>query len=174
MEPFTILTGVAAALLQNDINTDQISPVLGHGLDPDYGKTLFQRWRFTEEGEEIADFVLNQPQFCDAKILVVGENFGCGSSRESAVWSLAGFGIRCVVARSLADIFRENCLKNGMLPLTLAPEQTTALENRVVAAEGGEPFTADLERQILSGPGGDDIPFEIAAGERQAVARGAG
>src|SRR5687767_12124587 len=115
MQPFTTLTGIAAPMLQDDINTDQIAPVQATRLGRDDRGLLFQRARRREDGSEDPDFVLNRPQFREARILVAGHNFGCGSSREGAVWTMLANGIRCIVARSFADIYRENCLQNGLL-----------------------------------------------------------
>jgi 3-isopropylmalate/(R)-2-methylmalate dehydratase small subunit len=165
MQPFTTLTGVAAPLLVDDVNTDQIAPVF-RSLKPDYAKLLFMRERALPDGRENPDFVLNKPQFRNAAILVAGNNFGCGSSRESAVWAMVAVGIRCIVARSIADIYRENCLQNGVLPVELGPEDASAFEARVVAADGCAPFTVDLPAQRISGPGGPDIAFDIAAPDR--------
>ncbi len=172
MKAFTRLTGIAAPLLQNDVNTDQISPVAGHGVDTDYSNTLFYRQRYDSDDNEIADFVLNLPQFKAAQILITGDNFGCGSSRESAVWSLAGYGIRCVIALSFADIFRENCLRNGVLPVVLPADQHRALASKVAEIDGAEPFTADLEAQKIVAPDKLEFPFDIAAAERDALLRG--
>jgi 3-isopropylmalate/(R)-2-methylmalate dehydratase small subunit len=121
MQPFARHTAVAAPLLEDDINTDQIAPVLpSRSLKQDYKATLFYRARRREDGGEDGDFVLNKPQFRSAGILVTGHNFGAGSSRESAVWSMLANDIRVVVARSFADFYRENCLQNG-LPRALSP-----------------------------------------------------
>src|SRR5580698_10947061 len=120
MQPFTSHTAVAAPLLKDDVNTDQIAPVLhSRGLKEDYKAMLFYRARQRDDGSEDPDFVLNKPQFRNAGILVTGNNFGAGSSRESAVWSMTANGIRVIVARSFADIYRENCLQNGLLPVVL-------------------------------------------------------
>lgn len=172
MEAFSTLTGVAARLDQDDINTDQIAPASGHGMNPDYGKFLFGSMRYAKNGSDVPEFVLNKPQFRDTKILVTGRNFGCGSSRESAVWAFVGYGIRCIVAPSFADIFRENCLKNGVLPITLGDAELTGFRQRITDADGSAPFTADLEKQHLSGPGGSDIAFDIAPAERHALMEG--
>ena len=167
MQPFSRHTAIAAPLIQDDINTDQIAPVLhGRGLKEDYRVTLFHRARRREDGSENPDFVLNKPQFRTAGILVTGNNFGAGSSRESAVWSMLANDIRVIVARSFADIYRENCLQNGLLPIVLAPAEADAFTARVIAADGAAPFTVDLETQRISGPGGDDIGFEIAPADR--------
>ena len=127
MQPFTNHTGIAAPLLLDDINTDQIAPILqSRGLKDDYRVVLFNRARWHEDGSENPDFVLNKPQFRAAGILVTGQNFGAGSSRESAVWSMLANNIRVVVAKSFADIYRENCLQNGVLPVVLGPEDADA------------------------------------------------
>lgn len=167
MQPFTRHTAIAAPLLIDDMNTDQIAPVLhGRGLKEDYRAMLFYRARRREDGSENPDFVLNKPQFRNAGILVTGNNFGAGSSRENAVWSMLANDIRVIVARSFADIYRENCLQNGLLPVVLAPDAADAFTARVIAADGAAPFTVDLETQRISGPGGGDIAFEIAAADR--------
>jgi len=173
MEPFTTLTGVAAPMLVDDLNTDQITPVHREAtLDPDYARMLFSRLRFNDDGSENPDFFLNQEPFRETRILVSGNNFGCGSSREGAVWALAAYGIRCVVARSFADIFRENCLKNGVLPVTLAPEDARRFEALVVEADGAAAFTADLVSQRIACPDGTGFAFDIAPGERTALLEG--
>jgi 3-isopropylmalate dehydratase small subunit len=173
MQPFIRHTAIAAPLIQDDINTDQIAPVLhGRGLKEDYRVTLFHRARRRDDGSENTDFVLNKPQFRSAGILVTGNNFGAGSSRESAVWSMLANDIRVIVARSFADIYRENCLQNGLLPIVLAPAEADAFTARVIAADGAAPFTVDLETQRISGPGGDGIGFEIAAADRMRLLEG--
>jgi 3-isopropylmalate dehydratase small subunit len=173
MQPFIRHTAIAAPLLTDDMNTDQIAPVLqGRGLKEDYRAMLFHRARRREDGSENPDFVLNKPQFCNAGILVTGNNFGAGSSRENAVWSMLANDIRVIVARSFADIYRENCLQNGLLPVVLAPAEADAFTARVIAADGAAPFTVDLETQRISGPGGDDIAFEIPAADRMRLLEG--
>ncbi len=172
MQPFTTLTGVAAPMLQDDINTDQIAPVQAKRLGRDDRGLLFQRARRREDGSDDPDFVLNRPQFREARILVAGHNFGCGSSREGAVWTMLANGICCIVARSFADIYRENCLQNGLLPLELEAEAADALSTRVVDANGTAPFTVDLVQQRISGPGGADIPFEVAPADRMRLLEG--
>ena len=173
MQPFTRHTAIAAPLLQDDINTDQIAPVLhGRGLQEDYRAMLFHRARRREDGSENPDFVLNKPQFRGAGILVTGNNFGAGSSRESAVWSMLANDIRVIVAKSFADIYRENCLQNGLLPIVLAPSAADAFTARVIAADGAAPFTVDLETQRISGPGGGDIAYEIASADRMRLLEG--
>jgi 3-isopropylmalate/(R)-2-methylmalate dehydratase small subunit len=173
VERFTTLTAIAAPLIEDDINTDQIAPLqMQRNLDPDYGALLFGRQRRRADGSEIADFVFNRAQFRNPGILVSGNNFGCGSSREAAVWALRAIGIRCIIARSLADIFRENILQNGMLPIELRPQDAAPFTARVVAADGREPFTVDLESQCITGPGGDDIGFDIAPSDRMRLLEG--
>jgi 3-isopropylmalate dehydratase small subunit len=173
MQPFSRHTAIAAPMLRDDINTDQIAPALhSGGLKEDYKAMLFHRARRREDGSENPDFVLNQPQFRAAGILVTGHNFGAGSSRESAVWSMLANDIRVIVAQSFADIYRENCLQNGLLPVVLGPEDAAAFTARVVAAAGTAPFTVDLVTQRISGPGGPDIAFDIAGPDRTRLLEG--
>src|SRR5204862_7717987 len=125
-----------------DMTPDQIAPIAAlRALKPDYKTMLFARARLRADGSETPDFVLNQPQFRTPGILVTGHNFGAGSSRESAVWSMLANNIRVIVAKSFADIYRENCLQNGLLPLVLEPKDADAFIARVVGVNGAEPFT---------------------------------
>lgn len=173
MQPFTSHTGIAVALLKDDINTDQIAPILhSRSLKEDYKAMLFHRARQRDDGSEDPDFVLNKPQFRAAGILVTGHNFGAGSSRESAVWSMLANNIRVIVAKSFADIYRENCLQNGVLPVVLGAADADAFPARVVVVNGAAPFTVDLATQSISGPGGPDIGFEIAAADRTRLLEG--
>jgi 3-isopropylmalate/(R)-2-methylmalate dehydratase small subunit len=173
MQPFISHTGIAAPLLKDDINTDQIAPIMhSRSLKEDYQATLFHRARRREDGTEDPDFVLNKPQFRAAGILVTGHNFGAGSSRESAVWSMIANNIRAIVARSFADIYRENCLQNGVLPVVLDAADADTFIARVVAADGKAPFTVDLVSQRISGPGGGDVSFEFAAADRTRLLEG--
>ena len=173
MQPFIHHSGIAAPLLVDDMNTDQIAPILqSRGLKDDYQAMLFHRARRRDDGSENPDFVLNKPQFRGAGILVTGQNFGAGSSRESAVWSMLANNIRVIVAKSFADIYRENCLQNGLLPVTLAPQDADAFIARVVAVDGAAPFTVDLVTQRISGPGGPDIAFEISGPDRTRLLEG--
>jgi 3-isopropylmalate/(R)-2-methylmalate dehydratase small subunit len=173
MQPFSRHSGIAAPLLVDDMNTDQIAPFLpSRNLKDDYKVMLFNRHRFKEDGSEIADFVLNKPQFRNAGILVTGHNFGAGSSRESAVWSMLANNIRVIVAKSFADIYRENCLQNGLLPIVLAADEAEAFIARVVRVNGEDPFTVDLLTQRIGGPGGADIAFEIAPADRMRLIEG--
>ncbi len=173
MQPFTTHTGIAAPLLVDDMNTDQIAPFLpSRGLKDDYKAMLFHRQRFREDGSEIAGFVLNKPQFRNAGILVTGNNFGAGSSRESAVWSMLANNIRVIVAKSFADIYRENCLQNGLLPIVLDPAIAEAFIARVVEVDGAAPFLVDLVNRRISGPGGADVDFDISAADRTRLLEG--
>jgi 3-isopropylmalate/(R)-2-methylmalate dehydratase small subunit len=162
MEKFTQLTGVAAPLPMVNVDTDMIIPkqflktIKRTGL----GKNLFDEMRFTPDGEEVPEFVLNQPAYRNAKILVAGDNFGCGSSREHAPWALLDFGIRCVIATSFADIFYNNCFKNGILPIILPQEDVDKLLDD--ASRGANAtLTVDLEKQEITGPDGGSISFDI-------------
>jgi 3-isopropylmalate dehydratase small subunit len=136
-------------------------------MKPDYKKMLFMRAR-----DEDSDFPLNKPQFANPGILVTGENFGAGSSREAAVWSMLANNIRVIVAKSFADIYRENCLQNGLLPVVLGDSDADAFIARVVKADGSAPFTVDLQTQKISGPGGPDIAFDIPAADRMRLLEG--
>ena len=162
MEKFTTLTGVAAPLNMINIDTDKIIPkqylktIARTGL----GKALFSEMRYRDDGSEIEDFVLNKPAYRKTKILVAGENFGCGSSREHAPWALLDFGIRCIVASSFADIFYNNCFKNGILPIILPPEDVDKLMDDAERGANAT-LTVDLEKQEITGPDGGLIKFDI-------------
>jgi 3-isopropylmalate/(R)-2-methylmalate dehydratase small subunit len=162
MQAFTHLTGVAAPLPMINVDTDMIIPkqflktIKRTGL----GKNLFNDMRFTPEGREVADFVLNRPAYRKAEILVAGENFGCGSSREHAPWALLDFGIRCVIAPSFADIFFNNCFKNGILPVAL-PKATVDLLMADAEKGANARITVDLPKQEIVRPNGERIPFDI-------------
>ena len=167
MQPFTILEGVAAPLIEDDINTDQVAPIgAGPRINPDYAAMLFMRQRVDPE------FFLNKPRFSKPSILVTGANFGCGSSREAAVWCMQAVGIGCVVARSFADIYRENCLQNGVLPVVFGPGDAEAFEALVVATDGAANFTVDLAAQTISGPGGKVFHFDIPPADRTRLLEG--
>ncbi|WP_316013781.1 3-isopropylmalate dehydratase small subunit [Roseobacter sp. HKCCA0434] len=162
MEKFTTLTGVAAPMPLVNIDTDMIIPkqflktIKRSGL----GVNLFDEMRYDENGDEIPDFVLNQPAYRDAQILVAGDNFGCGSSREHAPWALADFGIRCVISTSFADIFFNNCFKNGILPIVLPQSEVDKLMDD--ASRGANAvLTVDLENQTITGPDGGSIAFDV-------------
>ena len=164
MQKFETLTGVAAPLNIVNIDTDMIIPkqflktIKRTGL----GKSLFFEMRYTQEGQELPGFVLNKPAYRKSQILVAGDNFGCGSSREHAPWALLDFGIRCVIAPSFADIFYGNCFKNGILPIKLPQEQVDKLMDD--AERGANAIISiDLEAQEIRGPDGGMIKFEVDA-----------
>lgn len=173
MTPFTSITGPCVPVLEDDLNTDQIAPIqMSRQLKPDYADLLFKRQRQNPDGSRVESHIFNQPRYARPAILMSRHNFGCGSSREAAVWCLTAVGIRCVVARSIADIFRENCLQNGVLPVELDDATAEALEKRVLAADGHLAFTADLPSQTIRGPGGADIRFEISASDKMRLIEG--
>ncbi|WP_424933914.1 3-isopropylmalate dehydratase small subunit [Amaricoccus macauensis] len=162
MDKFNKLTGTAAPLPLINVDTDMIIPkqflktIKRSGL----GKNLFDEMRFDDQGNEIPDFVLNKPAYRDAQILVAGENFGCGSSREHAPWALLDFGIRCVIAPSFADIFFNNCFKNGILPIVLPQEDVDKLMDDAERGANAK-ITVDLENQVITGPDGGSIAFDV-------------
>ena len=173
MKKFSRLSGVAAPLPIVNVDTDMIIP-------KDYLKTikrtglaegLFAEMRLNEDGSENPDFVLNKPAYREATILVAGDNFGCGSSREHAPWALLDRGIRCVISTSFADIFYNNCFKNGILPVQVSPEE---LEQLMDDANRGSNavLTVDLESQTVSGPDGGSISFDIDAFKKHCLING--
>ncbi|MBM09829.1 MAG: 3-isopropylmalate dehydratase small subunit [Magnetovibrio sp.] len=173
MESFTTLTGVAAPMNKINVDTDMIIPkqflktIKRAGL----GKHLFDEMRYDRAGNEIVDFVLNKPAYRTAQILVAGDNFGCGSSREHAPWALLDFGIRCVISTSFADIFYNNCFKNGILPIAVSKLE---LDKLMEYAERGSnaTLTIDLENQTISGPDGSEAIFEIDAFKKHCLLNG--
>jgi 3-isopropylmalate/(R)-2-methylmalate dehydratase small subunit len=173
MEPFTRLTAVAAPLDLPNVDTDRVIPArfLRKPRDVGYGQFCFHDLRLRPDGTEDAGFVLNRPAYRDARILVAAENFGCGSSREGAVWALAGWGIRAVVAPSFGDIFHENSLRNGLLPVRLPAETVSRLRQGLHAAPGAT-VTIDLPAQTVTGPDGLRQRFEIDAFRKQALLEG--
>lgn len=162
MEPFTRLTAVAAPLDLPNVDTDRIIPArfLRKPRGPEYGRHLFHDVRFDADGAERPDFVLNQAPYRAARILVTAENFGCGSSREMAVWALAAWGIRAVVAPSLGDIFRQNCYRNGLLPVLLPAAVVAGLRAQLHARPGAT-MTVDLAAQTVTAPDGTVHAFAI-------------
>ena len=174
MDKFTVLTGVAAPLPIRNVDTDMIIPkqflktIKRTGL----GKSLFYEMRYDNAtGEEIADFVLNKPQYRNATILVTGDNFGCGSSREHAPWALLDFGIRCVIAPDFADIFYNNCFQNGILPIKLPQQDIDKLLDD--AGRGANAtLTIDLEKQEIHGPDGGVIRFDIDSFRKHCLMNG--
>ncbi len=162
MQSFTTLSAIAAPLPEMNIDTDMIIPkqflrtIERKGL----AKGLFYERRFNADGTEKSDFILNQAPYRDAHILITGENFGCGSSREHAPWALLDFGIRCIIAPSFADIFYNNCFKNGILPITLPQEQIDDLL-KDLSRRNDPSLTIDLANQTVSSPGATPLKFEI-------------
>jgi 3-isopropylmalate/(R)-2-methylmalate dehydratase small subunit len=173
MDKFTTLTAVAAPLPIVNVDTDMIIPkqylktIQRSGL----GKALFDEMRHHQDGSEIPDFVLNQPAYRGAKILVTGANFGCGSSREHAPWALLDFGIRCILAPSFADIFYGNCFKNGILPIALPQAEIDKLMDDAERGANAV-ISIDLEKQEIRGPDGGVITFEIDPFRKQILMNG--
>jgi len=173
MEKFTRLSGIAAPLPIVNVDTDMIIPkqylktIKRTGL----GRGLFDEMRYAEDGSENPDFVLNKPQYREAQILIAGENFGCGSSREHAPWAIRDFGISCVIAPSFADIFHNNCFKNGILPIVLPQEQVDLLMRE--AGKGANArIEVDLEAQTVTTPEGEVISFEVDAFKKHCLLEG--
>lgn len=173
MDSFTTLTGVAAPLPLINVDTDMIIPkqflktIKRTGL----GKNLFDEMRYDENGIENSNFVLNQPAYRNAKILVTGDNFGCGSSREHAPWAIADYGIKCIIAPSFADIFYNNCFKNGILPVYLPQEDVDRLMDDAKRGANAV-LTINLEKQIITGPDGGSIHFEVDAFRKHCLMNG--
>ncbi len=173
MDKFNKLDGIAAPLPLINIDTDMIIPkqylktILRTGL----GTALFSEMRYNDDGSENADFVLNKPAYRESKILVAGDNFGCGSSREHAPWALLDFGIRCVISTSFADIFHNNCFKNGILPIVLPKEDVDKLMDDAGRGANAR-LTVDLESQTITGPDGGSISFEVDAFKKHCLING--
>jgi 3-isopropylmalate/(R)-2-methylmalate dehydratase small subunit len=173
MEKFTTLTGIAAPMPLVNIDTDMIIPkqflktIKRTGL----GKNLFDEMRYTQDGQEIPDFVLNRPQYRNAQILVAGDNFGCGSSREHAPWALLDFGIRCVISTSFADIFYNNCFKNGILPIVMPQDVVDVLMEDARRGENAR-VTVDLEAQTVTTSDGKTFGFEVDGHRKHCLLNG--
>ena len=173
MDKFKTLTGVAAPLPMINVDTDMIIPkqylkTLGRtGL----GKALLSELRYDETGKERPDFVLNKPAYRNAKVLVAGDNFGCGSSREHAPWALQDFGIRCVISTSFADIFFNNCFQNGILPIKVKPDELDKLMDDANRGANAT-MTIDLENQEIKGPDGGTIKFEVDSFRKHCLLNG--
>ena len=173
MEKFTKVSGVAAPMPLINIDTDMIIPKLflktikRSGL----GKNLFDEMRYDDAGAEIPDFVLNKPAYRNAQIIVAGDNFGCGSSREHAPWALLDFGIRVVISTSFADIFYSNCFKNGILPIILPQEDVDKLMDDAERGANAV-LNVDLENQIITGPDGGEVSFEVDAFKKHCLING--
>ncbi len=174
MEKFTTVSGPAAPLLAANVDTDVIIPIqrlLGSGRTG-LGPHAFERLRYASDGAENPDFVLNRPPYRDSPILLAGPNFGCGSSREGAVWALMGLGVRAVLAPSFGDIFFNNCFQNGLLPVVLPAEAIARIAAETAAAQGARHTTIDLADQVVIAPGGERIPFPIDARKKEALLEG--
>jgi 3-isopropylmalate/(R)-2-methylmalate dehydratase small subunit len=176
VEPFVRVSGIAAPLLRSNVDTDAITPSrMRMTLSKrGYGDFLFANWRFDEHGEEQPTFVLNQDPYRQAKILVAGDNFGCGSSRETAVWALRDFGIRAVIAPSFGLIFENNCHRNGMLPVVLASDDHDQLVRETFPPEDDGPpvVTVDLEARVVITKAGTRLGFPVADRVRGSLLRG--
>ena len=170
--PFEKFSGIAAPMPLANINTDAVIPATYlRSPSADLGAGLFARWRYEENGTPLGDFVLNREPFDRARILIAGANFGCGSSREAAVWALLRFGIRCVVAPSFADIFYENSFRNGLLPAIVTPGVLDAML-KVSLKPDGASFAVDLAACTLTSPDGAVFAFSIPPTRRDAMVRG--
>jgi 3-isopropylmalate/(R)-2-methylmalate dehydratase small subunit len=172
MEKVGIITGAAAPLLRDNIDTDVIIRVerLAGTSKASMGAVAFEVLRFHEDGSENPDFILNQAPFRNAPILISGANFGCGSSREGAVWAILGMGLRCVIAESFGDIFYNNCFQNGLLPVPLPAAEIQALAQQ--CADGHGKVTVNLEQQVVVAPGGETMPFAMEPMQRTALLEG--
>ena len=173
MQKFISVSGPAAPLMAANVNTDVIIRIerLSDFERDELEPYAFEAWRYDEDGSEDPDFVLNQPAWRGAPILLAGPNFGCGSSREGAVWALNCIGIRAVIAPSFGGIFRNNCYQNGTLPVVL-PEETVAAFAEIARAQPDAPFTVDLERCVVVPPNGAPVAFEIDGLRRQGLMKG--
>ena len=164
MRPFTTVTAIAAPVDEPNVDTNQLCPTRFNKVpttDPDYQRIFFHDQRFNADGSEKPDFLFNREPYRNAGIIVADRNWGGGSSRESAVYAMMAFGIRAVIASSFGDIHRNNCLKNGVLPVVLSNEDCVALRAQLSTKPGAE-ITVDLERQTVTGPGNAQYAFDIA------------
>jgi 3-isopropylmalate/(R)-2-methylmalate dehydratase small subunit len=173
MEPFIKHTGLVAPLDRTNVNTDEITPArfLKTIKRTGFAAALFADWRFQSDGSPKPDFVLNQPRYQGASILLTGDNFGCGSSREHAPWAIREYGFRSIIAPSFADIFYNNCFNNSILPVTLDEATVEGLVEEVEASEGYT-LTVDLEAQSVTTPGGRVLHFDIDQFRKQALLQG--
>lgn len=174
MESLRSVTGVAAPMLRINVDTDQMIPTmfLGGTDAKGYGAHLFHGWRFLPDGSPNPDFILNQPPYTDAQILLADRNFGCGSSRERAPKALREFGFRALIAPSYGGIFYNNCWRNGIVPVELPIESVRQIANEVEAGQGEKPVTVDLEARTVTSPGGTRFRFEAPAALRQMLLLG--
>ncbi|CAN1502854.1 LeuD 3-isopropylmalate dehydratase small subunit [Burkholderiaceae bacterium] len=183
MQKFTLLKGIVAPMDRANVDTDAIIPkqFLKSIRKTGFGPNLFDEWRYLDQPGQPGvpesqrtpnpDFVLNQPRYKGASVLLARKNFGCGSSREHAPWAIDQYGFRCVIAPSFADIFFNNCFKNGLLPIQLSESTVDQLFNEVAAFPGYE-LTVDLERQVIVRPQGEEIPFEVQAFRKYCLLNG--
>lgn len=173
MQPFTTMTGLVAPVDRVNVDTDAIIPkqFLKRIERSGFGQFLFYEWRFDEQGKEISSFSLNQPQYSGAAVLISRANFGCGSSREHAPWAILDYGFRCVIAPSYADIFYNNCFKNGILPIKLSEEQVEELFQRTARHEGYK-LNIDLENKQLTDDYGLSYSFDLDEHRRQFLLQG--
>jgi len=173
MEPFVKHTGVAALMKRKNVDTDQIIPkqFLTKVEKTGFGQHLFQDWRFREDGQPNPDFELNDRAFKNASILVAGDNFGCGSSREHAPWALLDYGFRAIISTSFADIFFNNCFKNGILLIKVTPDDLNRLMTEIENNKGTS-FTIDLAAQTVTTPGGLNLTFEIDKFRKESLLQG--
>jgi 3-isopropylmalate/(R)-2-methylmalate dehydratase small subunit len=171
MKAFTVCEGIAAPLMRDNIDTDMIVRVerIAQLQRGQFKPWAFEMMRYDANGDENTSFVLNRPPFREAQIILSGSNFGCGSSREMAVWALEEFGIRCVIAQSFGDIFYANCLQNGLLPIHLSAAQ---IESLVPAAGRGETLRVDLRSRTVSAPGEPPVSFDFPDERRDALLEG--
>jgi 3-isopropylmalate/(R)-2-methylmalate dehydratase small subunit len=174
MDAFTVLEGIAAPLLRPNINTDIVIRIERlRDLDRDkLGAYAFESWRYRRDGMEDPAFILNKPPYRDARILLAGDNFACGSSREAAVWALKTFGIRCVIAPSFGPIFFNNCFQNGVLPVVLPADVVAGLAAEVEATQGNGKITIDLTRCVVIAPSGQETRFAVDAMLREGMLKG--
>lgn len=173
MQSLSEIHGPAAPLMDANVNTDVIIRIerLSDFARDELEPYAFEAWRFAEDGSELPDFVLNQPEWRGAPILLAGPNFGCGSSREGAVWALNCIGVRVVIAPSFGGIFNNNCYQNGTLPIVL-PEETVQEFARIAREQPDAPFRVDLPRQIVVPPNGAAVPFQIDGLRKQGLLKG--
>jgi len=174
MDSFTSITATAVPFLRKNVDTDVIIPIqrlVGSGRTG-LGPYAFERMRYLPDGSDNPDFPLNRPEYKGSKLLLADENFGCGSSREGAVWALMGMGVRCVIAPSFCDIFFANCFQNGLLPVRLPIEVIRRIAEETQASPGNARTKVDLERCVVITPSGAEIPFDVDTRKREAMLHG--
>lgn len=174
MEPLRQIEGAAAPLMRQNVDTDVIIPMrrLLSAAPEDLGRHAFEPLRYAADGSDNPEFVLNQPAFRGAPILLAGDNFGCGSSREVAVWAIKAMGIRCIIAPSFGDIFRNNCFENSVLPIALPADAVEALADETRTGGANARFTVDLEACRITCPSGRIVRFEVSTARREALLQG--